>query len=286
MQPAITIPSIKLKNGRELPMIGLGTYQMKGEACAKAVTEALKQGYRHIDTASIYRNEEDVAKGIADSGVARKDIFITSKVGPGEQGYEEALAAFAKTTSKLGTDYLDLYLIHWPGVQSLKMTNPRNAKMRAETWRALEKLYDEGKCRAIGVSNYDERHLKELLAVCRIKPMVDQLEHHPRLQRSSLVKFCKDNDIVFEAYTSLGDGKLVANEKIVAIAAAVHKTPAQVLLRWAVQRGIPVLPKSIHAPRIIENLDILSWSLTEEHMATLAQMEDNKRYCWDSTDVL
>jgi diketogulonate reductase-like aldo/keto reductase len=262
----LTINStVPLNNGVEMPRLGLGTFQSEaGKTTQEAVRWALEAGYRHIDTAAMYRNEQDVGVAIRDSGIPRAEIFVTTKLGNGDQQYEAALRAFDRSLELLGMDYVDLYLIHWP----LRAT-------RADAWRALLHIYEQGGCRAIGVSNFVPSHLKEVLADSPVVPAVDQFELSPFLTRTTLVNFCQEHRIQVESYSPLSRGRKLEDATVGAIAARHGKTPAQVLIRWALQKDVVVIPKSVHPARIRENADIFDFTLTPEEMKTLDALNED-----------
>ncbi|KAI8050793.1 NADP-dependent oxidoreductase domain-containing protein [Syncephalis plumigaleata] len=293
-----------LNNGVEIPAIGLGTYRMRDESALEtAIRSALQAGYRMIDTASVYRNEEAIGRVLQRvfddtdtfNELQRSDVFITSKLAPRDQGYEACLAAFETSCRKLNVDYIDLYLIHWPGTQKLKHDDPRNAKNREGSYRAMEKLYAEGKIRAIGVSNYTVRHLTSLLATATITPSVLQTELHPLWPDKALAAFCRKHQIQIEAYSSLGEGAFLDGRRTLApVTQAVANsngaiTAAQVLLRWAVQHQYVVIPKSATPERIIENITgLFDEPLSDETMKAmdaLSESEVNERFCWDPTEI-
>ncbi|BBN00663.1 2,5-diketo-D-gluconate reductase A [Marchantia polymorpha subsp. ruderalis] len=277
---------LSLNNAVTIPRLGLGTHRSTGEDVKAAVLWALQSGYRHIDTASIYKNETEIGQAVRDSGVARESLFITSKVSPYEQGFECALASVGNILQRLDCGYLDLCLIHWPGAAKLKLQSEKNRELRQETWRALEKLYDERKCRAIGVSNFTVQHLEGLLSTCAIKPAVNQVEMHPYLTQASLRDFCTQKDIVVEAYSPLGVGNLLTDPVVCEIAARRQRTPAQILLRWGLQQNVVVLPKSVKKERIKENIDVFGFSLSDEEMATLNGLDRNHHFCWSPDGIL
>ncbi|AYK65297.1 glyoxal/methylglyoxal reductase [Bacillus subtilis] len=259
--------TVKLHNGVEMPWFGLGVFKVEnGNEATESVKAAIKNGYRSIDTAAIYKNEEGVGIGIKESGVAREELFITSKVWNEDQGYETTLAAFEKSLKRLQLDYLDLYLIHWPGKDKYK-----------DTWRALEKLYKDGKIRAIGVSNFQVHHLEELLKDAEIKPMVNQVEFHPRLTQKELRDYCKAQGIQLEAWSPLMQGQLLDNEVLTQIAEKHNKSVAQVILRWDLQHEIVTIPKSIKEHRIIENADIFDFELSQEDMDKIDALNKDER---------
>ncbi|MFT4399331.1 glyoxal/methylglyoxal reductase [Bacillus sp. SW14] len=259
--------TVKLHNGVEMPWFGLGVFKVEnGSEATESVKAAIKNGYRSIDTAAIYKNEEGVGIGIKESGVAREELFITSKVWNEDQGYETTLAAFEKSLERLQLDYLDLYLIHWPGKDKYK-----------DTWRALEKLYKDGKIRAIGVSNFQVHHLEELLKDAEIKPMINQVEFHPRLTQKELRDYCKKQGIQLEAWSPLMQGQLLDNEVLAQIAEKHNKSVAQVILRWDLQNEVVTIPKSIKEHRIIENADIFDFELSQEDMDKIDALNKDER---------
>jgi diketogulonate reductase-like aldo/keto reductase len=240
-----------LNNGVEMPMLGLGVYDMHGNEAVQAIRAALGLGYRLIDTASMYRNEEAVGKAIRTSGISRKEIFVTSKVANGDQGYDLTLRAFDESLSRLGTDYLDLYLIHWP-VRG----------KRKDTWKALEKIYADGRARSIGVANYLIPFLEELETYAGIIPAVNQVEFSPFLFLEDLLTKCRQQKIQLQAYSPLSRGKMLHDPKLQEIATKYHKTPAQIILRWDIELGVSAIPKSSTGHRLKENLDIFDFSLS------------------------
>ncbi len=262
---------ITLNNGVKIPIFGLGTYKAKsGGETERAVLSALEVGYRHIDTAAIYGNEEDVGKALHKSEVPREEIFVTTKLWNRDHGYESALNAFEKSLKRLKLDYVDLYLIHWP-VEELRL----------ETWKALEKIYKEGKARAIGVSNYMQWHLDELLPVAEFVPAVNQIEFSPYLYQKDLQQFCEERGIKIEAYSPLTKGKKLDDPRLKQIAQKYNKTTAQILLRWAVQKGTIVLAKSSKYERILENASIFDFEISQQDMKTLDQFDEGLRTGWD-----
>ncbi|ADI27912.1 aldo/keto reductase [Geobacillus sp. C56-T3] len=256
-----------LHNGVKMPWVGLGVYKVKeGEEVRSAVRTALEIGYRHVDTAAFYENEEGVGQAIRESGIPREQVFVTTKVWNTDQGYETTLKAFDKSLKKLGFDYVDLYLVHWPVKGKYK-----------ETYKALEKLYKDGYVRAIGVSNFQIHHLQDVMADCEIKPMVNQVEYHPRLTQKELLAFCRENGIQLEAWSPLMRGEILSEPTIVDIGRKYGKTPAQVVLRWDLQHGVVTIPKSVTPARIKENADIFDFSLTDEEMKQIDALNLNKR---------
>ncbi len=264
-----------LNNGVEIPYLGLGTYKMAaGNETYNAVRTALDYGYRHIDTASIYGNEAEVGKAVKESGIPREDIFVTTKVWNSEQGYEKTLKAFEKSQKKLGLKYIDLYLIHWPVKEH-----------RKKTWLALEKIYRERLVRAIGVSNYLVSHIHELMDYAEAAPTVNQVEFSPFLYQKELLSVCDANNIKIEAYTPLVRGRKKDDPRLIEISQKYGKTWAQVLIRWALQHELVVLPKSSHTDRIIENGNVFDFYIEDEDMIVLDSMNEDYRVSWDPSDV-
>jgi diketogulonate reductase-like aldo/keto reductase len=273
---ALTLASTAtLRGGVEIPLLGLGVYQSRpGEETRRAVEAALSLGYRHVDTARAYGNERDVAAGIAASGVPRDEVFVTTKLWNSDHGYDATLRACDASLARLGTPRVDLYLVHWP-VEGL----------RHDTWRAMERLRADGKARAVGVSNYTVRHLEELLARAKEPPAVNQVELHPFLQQRELLAFCRAHGIVVEAYAPLVKAQRLDHPVLRRIAARHGVGPAQVLVRWALQLGVVVLPKSVRPARIRENAAVYGFSLDAEDLAALAGLEEGYRTSWDPTDA-
>ncbi|TCS82117.1 diketogulonate reductase-like aldo/keto reductase [Tepidibacillus fermentans] len=259
--------STVLHNGVKMPWLGLGVYKAKeGEEVENAVKTALKVGYRSIDTAAFYDNEVGVGKAIRESGVQREEIFITTKVWNNRQGYESTLQAFEESRKKLGVEYVDLYLIHWPVKGKYK-----------ETWKALEKLYKDGYVKAIGVSNFQIHHLEDVMADAEIIPMVNQVEFHPRLTQKELLHFCKTHNIQLEAWRPLMQGQIFNEPTIVELANKYSKKPSQIVLRWDLQHGVVTIPKSVHEDRIKENADIFDFELDTEDMLAIDELNENQR---------
>ncbi|GAB6430743.1 MULTISPECIES: aldo/keto reductase [Bacillus] len=260
-----------LNNGVEMPWFGLGVFKVEeGPELVEAVKSAIKAGYRSIDTAAIYGNEtavgEGIRAGIEATGIAREELFITSKVWNADQGYETTIAAYEESLKKLGLDYLDLYLVHWPSEGKYK-----------DTWRALETLYKEKRVRAIGVSNFQIHHLQDVMKDAEIKPMINQVEYHPRLTQKELQAFCKEQGIQMEAWSPLMQGQLLDNETLQEIAEKHGKTTAQVILRWDLQNGVITIPKSTKEHRIIANADVFNFELTKEDMEKIDALNQNHR---------
>jgi len=262
--------------GLDLPILGLGTYQSPaGQATRAAVREALRAGYRHVDTARVYGNERDVAAGIAESGVPRSQVFVTTKLWNSDQGYDQALRAFDQSEKRLGGPP-DLYLVHWPLEQ-----------VRRDSWRALTRLLEERRVRAIGVSNFTVHHLAELLAESPVTPAVNQVEFHPFLFQRELLAFCREKGIQLEGYAPLvkSDPRRLAHPLLARIAAAHGKTPAQVLVRWNIDHGVAVIPKSVRPERIVENAAVFDFALAPEEVAALDGLDEGYRTSWDPSQV-
>lgn len=275
------ITSIKdcatLNNGVKMPWLGLGVWKItKPEEIDFAVKTALEAGYRSIDTAEVYGNEEGVGKAIRESGIPRDEIFITTKLANSEQrkGYDAALRAFEESRKRLGVEYIDLFLIHWPVKDKY-----------VESWKALIKLYNDGLVRAIGVSNFLIHHLEDIISETGVVPAVNQVELHPWLNQSELVEFCQKHKIQVEAYSPLMGGRLGEVTELNDIANKYRKTPAQIVLRWNLQRGIIVIPKSVHRERIIENSQIFDFSLSDEDMELINSLNRNQRFLPDPNNV-
>jgi len=259
--------TITLNNGVAIPVLGLGVFQTgQGSETQNAVTWALEAGYRHIDTAAIYHNEEDVGIAIAKSGIPRREIFVTTKLWNDDHGYDKALKACDTSLKRLGMNYVDLYLIHWHS--SWKVS---------ETWRALIRLREEGKCRAIGVSNFVPRQIEKIIKDSGVAPAVNQVEFHPFLYQKGLLEYCRSKGIQIEAYSPLTRGKRLDHPVVVSIAQKYAKTPAQILIRWGLQHGLVVLPKSAQKDRIISNADVFDFEIDAGDMQSLDGLNENLR---------
>lgn len=260
-----------LTNGIEMPRFGLGVYKMtERDETLQAIDKALKVGYRAIDTASLYGNEAEVGEAIRHSGIKREDIFVTTKVWNTDQGYDATLRAFEVSLKKLNMDYLDLYLTHWAVPETFE-----------ETYRAIERLYDEKLLRATGVSNHHEHHLQKLLSKANIAPMVNQVELHPYLQQDALKTFCAEHGIAVTAWSPLGRGGVLDNSTILEIAQELGKSAAQVVLRWHLQKDTLIIPKSVTPSRIQENAQIYDFELTQAQMDKMATLNNNQRFGQD-----
>lgn len=285
--------SCRLNTGSLMPIISVGTFKLRGADVYKCVEAALETGYRSIDTASVYRNETIMGQALQELlpkySLGRGDIFITSKLGPKEHGASCREAAL-KSLKNLGTDNLDLYLIHWPGVQGLKSNDINTREIRKESWRHMEHLHKEGKLKAIGVSNYTLAHMEDLLSYCTVKPAVLQIECHPHLQQIELRELCNKHGIQFQAYSSLGtmstEKPLLNDQTICKIAEECRKSPAQVLLRWAVQQNLGIIPKSTNAAHIKENISLWDFDLSKYQMEQIASRNSDTHYCWNPENVV
>jgi len=265
-QPSATFT---LSNDIEIPCLGFGTWQApEGEGAVNAVKKALATGYRHIDTAAIYGNEVSVGKALAQSGLDRSEVFVTSKLWNSERGYDKTMAAFEETIKKLNLEYLDLYLIHWPASQS-RFSDWE--ALNSETWRAMTDLYKQGRIKAIGVSNFLPHHLETLMQT-EIHPMVNQIELHPGHNQTETVQYCKDHNILVEAWSPLGKGRVLSDERLAAIAQKYKKSVAQFCIRWSLQQGILPLPKSVTPARIEENARVFDFTISQEDMDTISAM--------------
>lgn len=268
--------TVTLNNGVKMPVLGLGVYQTApGQQTRNAILWALEAGYRHIDTAKLYDNERDAGEALRRSGIPREELFITTKLWNDDQGYDATLAACEISLKKLGMDYVDLYLIHWPVPGK-----------RLDTWRAMARLLGEGKCRAIGVSNYMERHIEELRSHSDVLPAVNQVEFSPFLYQKELLAFCRRRGVQLESYGPLTQGLRLNHPAIARLAAEHLRTPAQIMIRWALQHDIVVIPKSIRRERINENGQVFDFALSAEDMAVLDTLNENLHTEWDPTNVL
>ncbi|XP_006007098.1 glyoxal reductase [Latimeria chalumnae] len=281
--------TVDLSDGVQMPILGLGTFRIREyEAVYQSLDAALRHGYRSFDTAAVYQNEAAIGRALKEllpkHGLSRPDVFLTSKLSPRDHG-AEAEAACLRSLRELDCGYIDLYLIHWPGKQGQKSEDPGNAECRKQSWEAMEKLKESGKFRAIGVSNYTVAHMKELLAHCRVKPSILQVEFHPRLVQEELLGFCRRAGIHLQAYSPLGVGTLVSEPKVKDLAEKHGRTAAQILLRWAVQLGVGVIPKSVNPDRIANNIRVFDFSLSEQDMEEMRSMNSGTRYCWDPQSV-
>ncbi|OMI41251.1 aldo/keto reductase [Streptomyces sparsogenes] len=263
------VPFITLNNGVRMPQLGFGVWQVPDDEAADAVSTALESGYRSIDTAAIYGNEEGTGRAIAASGLPRDELFVTTKLWNSDHGYDSTLRAFDASLSKLGLEYVDLYLIHWPVPEADKYV---------DTWKAFEKIYAEGRAKAIGLSNFHPAHIQRLLSETEIAPVIDQIELHPQLQQAELRAFNSRHNIATEAWSPLGQGKgLLEDARLAAIADKHGKSPAQVVLRWHLDLGNVVIPKSVTPSRIKENIDVFDFELDADDLATIDGLDSGNR---------
>ena len=270
------LKKIKLLSGEFIPEIGYGTYLEKGVDCYNGVLEALKAGYRHIDTAAFYGNEEEVGKAIRDSNVPREEIFVTTKVWNTDRDYEKAKKSLEESLERLGLDYVDLLLIHWPANE--KQFPGKSNEINLDTWEAFIELYKEGKAKSIGVSNFYLHHLKNLINNSEITPMVDQIELHPGYMHEELLEFLKSHQIICEAWSPLGRGNLLTNQTVINLANKYNKTPAQILIKFILQIGAIPLVKSKNKLRIKENLDINDFEISSEDLDILKRIDTGISY--------
>ena len=259
-----TQPHVSFNDGHSIPQLGLGVWQTPDDVAVEAVSTALKAGYRHIDTAAVYQNEEGVGKGMRASGVAREDIFLTTKVWNDDQGFDQTLRAMDASLKRLGTPYVDLYLIHWPSAYRGKYV---------ETWKALIRLRDEGKARSIGVSNFEGTYLEELIAETGVTPAINQIQLHPRFQQKAMRDKHAKLGVITESWSPLEQGKMLSDPVIAEIAARHGKSPAQVIIRWHLDLGLVVIPKSVTPSRIVENFDVFDFTLSDEDKAAIAGLD-------------
>lgn len=265
--------NITFYNGNEMPIVGLGTFRVENsEQCKAAVKHAIESGYRHIDTAMIYDNEEKAGEGIAEAlattGLDRSDLFITSKLWLADYGRTNVATAYETSLKKLGLDYLDLYLMHWPGTDEALMI---------DTWQGMEDLYKEDKVKNIGVSNFNVLHFEALLAQVSIKPVINQVEFHPYLLQESLRRYLEVQNIHAESWSPLMNAQILDDETVKAVASETGKSPAQVIIRWNIEHGVVVIPKSVTPSRIEENLDVFNFSLTTEQVEQLDRLNEDRR---------
>jgi 2,5-diketo-D-gluconate reductase A len=264
------IPDIMLNNGQTIPQLGFGVFLVKPAATEQAVTQALEAGYRHIDTAQMYGNEKQVGRAIARSGLKRSQVFVTTKLANDAHEPDDARKAFDASLEHLGFDYVDLFLIHWP-------LPTRYGGDFVATWKALEGFYRDGRARSIGVSNFSAHHLRRLHQESDVPPAVNQIEVHPYLTQPELRQFCADHQLTVEAWSPLGRGAVLEDPEVVSIAGAVGKTPAQVVLRWHIQRGDIVFPKSVSPDRIKENIDVFGFELSDSDLERISALNRNQR---------
>ncbi len=270
---SLNLEFVTFFNGNEMPIIGLGTFRVENnDQCKDAVKHAIENGYRHIDTAMIYDNEEmvgqGIAEGLASTGLDRSDLFVTSKLWLDDYGRSNVAEAYETSLSKLGLDYLDLYLMHWPGLDEALMI---------DTWQGMEDLYKNDKVKNIGVSNFNAEHLEALLAQVSIKPVINQVEFHPYLTQSELRRYLEVQNIHVESWSPLMNAQILEDATVKSVASEINKTPAQVIIRWNIEHGVVVIPKSVTPSRIEENLNVFDFELTKEHIERLDSLNEDKR---------
>lgn len=259
------IEQIKLNNGIYIPSIGFGTSLVTGQKCINTIKNAIEVGYRHIDTASAYKNEKEIGQAIKESGIKREELFITSKVWKDSMGYENTIKSFYNSLNDLNLEYIDLYLIHWP--------KNNDKEINIKTWKALEKIYKDGKAKAIGVSNFLKKHMEIIFETADILPAVNQIEFHPGLIRKEIIEFCKINNITIEAWAPLGKGKMLTNETLNKIAQKYNKSVAQICLKWCLQNEIIPLPKSENKERMKQNLELYDFEISKNDMNKINNMK-------------
>lgn len=288
-----------LNNGLKMPRIGLGTYGIKDKSlCLKLFSEAISSGYRLFDTGTLYGNDEFIGDVVYDKlskqEIKRDDMFIETKIAPWQHGRQNTNTAVMDSLKRLKLSYIDLVLVHWPGVAKTPPNDPKNREIRAETWQELENLVSLGKIKSIGVSNYNENHLQDLLNYCKLKPVVNQVEFHPLCYQKSLLNFCKSKSIFLQAYSSLGSSQskppgwtiLFNNETVKSIASKHNKSIPQVLLRWGLQHDCLLIPKTSKVENLKPNLDIFGFMLDDEDMNRLNELNQDKHFCWNPNDIL
>lgn len=279
MQPC---GDVELSNGLKIPILGLGTSH-RGGYSHDAVVYALRDcGIRHIDTAVRYGCENALSQSIKESQVPRKDLWLTSKLWPGDYGYQSAKAACKASCERLGVEYLDLYLMHWPDCRT---PGRSNREIRAETWKAMEEMYEEGLCRAIGVSNFLIPHLKQLMEDCSVTPHINQVEFHPFQQPWELVEFCRSKGIAFEGYCPLAKGQALTHPFIMQLAEKYNRTASQICIRWSIQNGVITIPKSTKVERVFENTQVFGFQLEDKDMADMRTLHDGRHMSWDPSHV-
>lgn len=269
------VPGVALNTKTTIPQVGLGLWQNKNQQeCEKTVEAALKAGYRHFDTAQVYGNEQFLGNALAKSDTPRNDLFITTKIWNDNQFWDDVIPSFDESLERLQTDYVDLLLVHFPVTQT-----------RGAAWRKMEEIHKKGSAKAIGVSNYTVKHLKELLETAEVVPVMNQVELHVFLQQPELLDYCKEQGIMVEAYSPLAHGHGLEHPTLESIANKHAKTTAQVMIRWCIEIGTIPLPKTTHVNRLIENLDVFDFALSAEDMTALKQLDKNYRTCWDPTNI-
>ncbi|XP_060939849.1 uncharacterized oxidoreductase ZK1290.5-like [Limanda limanda] len=277
-----TGPTVKLSNGVRMPILGVGTSQVGGFSQDATLFALRDCGIRLVDTSKYNDCEVQLAEAIRDSGLPRSNLWLTNKLWPLDYGYETAKTAFQKSCSQMGVEYFDLYMLHWPGSMQ---PGRSNRKLRAEAWRSLEELYEEGLCRSIGVSNFMIHHLDQLKEDCAIVPHLNQVEYHPFQQPNELIEYCQHEGIAFQGYCPLAKGQVLSSPTIIQVAQKYRRTPAQICIRWSVQNGVITIPKSTKKEHVAENYQVLDFQLDEEDMLVINKMHDGRHVSWDPRDV-
>ncbi|RNA36597.1 glyoxal reductase [Brachionus plicatilis] len=285
--------TVELKNGIKMPTIGLGTSlrhkpnKVDNQQFVESVKHALKIGYRHLDTAKCYNNEHLIGQAIKESGIDRKDVFLVTKLFPDDMGYDKTLKAFDKSCKQLKVEYIDLYLIHFPAkLRGQNNDLEKSRQVRLETWKALEKLHSDGKCRAIGVSNFMQRHLEEIIDAGMTIPSVNQCEFHPYYNNRELYDYCTKIGIQFEGYSPLGKGNLLNDPVVLELSKKYSKSCAQILLNWSIRNNVVTIPGSTNHERIEENFNIFDFSLSDEDVGLLWTLNKNEKVSWDPTNII
>lgn len=276
MKQNLKSPMVTLSDGHSIPQLGLGVYKVDNAITGPLVSQALRSGYRLVDTASMYQNEKGVGEGIVNSGVPRNEIIVATKFWMDDLGYDKTLKAFDISLEQLGLSYLDVYLIHWPA--------PKRGLLYVESWKAMERLKNEGLVKSIGVCNFHTHHIDEILKVAEHPPVINQIELHPLLTQDHLLDYDAKHSILTQAWSPLARGQILSNELIIGIAKNRVKSPAQIVLRWHIQRGVAVIPKSTSKQRIEENLDVFDFELSEDEMAAISSLNINYRTGVDPED--
>ncbi len=276
MKPNLRSPMVELSDGNSIPQLGLGVYKVENSITGPLVSQALQSGYRLIDTASMYQNEKGVGEGISNSGIPRSEITVATKFWMDDLGYDKTLRAFDTSLQLLGLSYLDIYLIHWPA--------PKRGLLYVDSWKAMERLKNEGLVKSIGVCNFHTHHIDEILKVAEHPPVINQIELHPLLTQDKVLAYDTKHSILTQAWSPLARGQILSNELIITIARDRLKSASQVVLRWHIQRGVAVIPKSTSKQRIEENLDVFDFELSEEEMAAISSLNINYRTGVDPED--
>ncbi|XP_041660002.1 glyoxal reductase-like isoform X1 [Cheilinus undulatus] len=282
IQDAWACPTVSLSNGVQMPILGIGTSQVGGFSQDTVLYAIRDCGLRLIDTSKYNGFEVQLCEAIRDSGVPRSEMWVTNKLWPEDYGYETAKKAFQKSCAQMGVDYLDIYMLHWPGGMQ---PGRSNRELRAEAWRALEELYELGLCRSIGVSNFMIHHLEQLKQDCTVVPHVNQVEYHPFQQPKELIEYCRQKGIAFQGYCPLAKGQALSDPTIIQIAKKYGHTPAQICIRWSIQNGAITIPKSTKKERVVENCQVFGFQLEEEDMEAINKLHDGRHVSWDPTNV-